>query len=51
MKFGALRVDPCNMDHLRICLQIIVKLQLASGNYAPSYRASQSTFKAHLRSS
>jgi len=33
------------MDHVRISLQIIVKFQLASGNYAPSYRASQSTFK------
>ena len=33
--------DPCNMDHLRICLQIIVKFQLASANYklTPSCRA------------
>jgi len=30
--------DPCNMDNLRICLQIIMKFQLASGNYALSYR-------------
>jgi len=43
--------DPCNMDHLRICLQIFVKCQFASGNYALSYRAPESTFKAHLRSS
>jgi len=31
--------DPCNMDHLRICLQIIVKFQLASANDTPSCRA------------
>jgi len=42
--------DPCNMDHLRICLQIIVKVQLASGNYTPSCRAPQSTFRTHLHS-
>jgi len=45
----AYKGDPCNMDHLRIYLQIIVKFQLASENYAPSYRPPQSTFKAHLR--
>jgi len=38
----------CNMDQLRICLQIIVKFQLAGRNYAPSCRAPQSTCRIHL---
>jgi len=43
--------DPCNMDQLRICLQIVVEFQLPSGNYTPSYRAPESTFRTRLHRS